>query len=113
MADTAVQSDQSAVIMAEIQARITEAEARLTAAQAAATATLGASTKARAVRPADPLMGTTEETFPGSNNFYYAFGGKPKGDWSGIEDLNSRLITDASCRPTDRVTGQKGTKARK
>ena len=94
-----------AVALAEVQARIVEAEARLAAAQAAQVPKLK-------VKPADPIMGTTEETYPGSSSYYYAFGGEPKGDWSGIKDLKSRMISDMCCRPTDRVTGQKSTLAR-
>ena len=57
-------------------------------------------------------MGTTEETYPGSGVYYYAFGGVPKSDWSGIKDPNARLVSDMCCRPTDQVSGQKGTIAR-
>ena len=64
------------------------------------------------VKPANPVMGTTEETYPGSESYYYAFGGAPKGDWSGIKDPSARLVSDMCCRPTDRVSGQKGTIAR-
>ena len=76
-----------AVALAEVQARIMEAEARLAAAQAA-------QVPKPKVKPADPIMGTTEETYPGSSSYYYAFGGEPKGDWSGIKDLKSRMISD-------------------
>jgi hypothetical protein len=59
--------------------------------------------------PPDPLMGTTEETSPGSEVYYYAFGGAPKSDWSGIEDLDSRLLSDLCFRALDPVAGQKST----
>jgi hypothetical protein len=59
--------------------------------------------------PPDPLMGTTEETFPGSEVYYYAFGGAPKSDWSGIEDLDSHLLSDLCFRALDPVAGQKST----
>ena len=42
-------------------------------------------------RPKSPTMGTCEETYPGSQSFYYAFGGKPHPDWSGIMDKSNRL----------------------
>ena len=60
-------------------------------------------------RPADPLMGTTEETYPGSGSYYYSFGGEPKLDWSGIKDPSSRLLTDLCYRSLDPVAGQKST----
>ena len=40
------------------------------------------------VRPQNPIMGTSEETYSGSRTFYLVFGGKPKPDWSGIEHKN-------------------------
>jgi hypothetical protein len=92
--------------VAEAQARMAEAEARRIEAEVALKAT-----KVK-VKPSNPTMGTTEETYPGSESYYYAFGGTPKGDWSGIKDLNARLVSDMCCRPTDRVSGQKGTIAR-
>jgi hypothetical protein len=61
------------------------------------------------IKPASPLMGTTEETYTGSNSFYYAFGGEPKPDWSGIKDLSSRLLSDLCFRSLDPVSGQKST----
>ena len=57
-------------------------------------------------------MGTTEETYNGSNTYYYAFGGRPLADWSDIEDVNDRLLTDLCSRPLDPVSGQKGSKIR-
>ena len=59
------------------------------------------------VKPPDPKMGTTEETYQGSGHYYYAFGGAPDSKWTGIADLDKRLLADTCCRPTDRVTGQK------
>ena len=61
------------------------------------------------IRPLGPLMGTTEESYPGSNVFYYAFGGEPKPDWSGIKDPSSRLMSDLCYRHLDPVSGQKST----
>ena len=58
-------------------------------------------------KPVDPKMGTTEETYSGSGDYYYAFGGEPLHDWSGIKDLNSRLLSDLCFRPVDPVSGQK------
>ena len=59
-------------------------------------------------KPNDPLMGTCEETFKGSGSFYYVFGGKPKADWTGIQDLDQRSMSDLCFRSLDPVTGQKG-----
>ena len=58
-------------------------------------------------RPPNPTMGTCEETYPGSGSYYYVFGGKPKADWSGIEDLSSRTMSDLCFRSLDPVAGQK------
>ena len=58
-------------------------------------------------RPTDPMMGTTEETYPGSNVFYYAFGGQPKTDWSGLDPSSERLLADTCFRSLDPVSGQK------
>jgi hypothetical protein len=44
--------------------------------------------------PSDPLMETTEEIFPGSGVYYYTFGGAPKSDWLGIENPDTRLLSD-------------------
>ena len=52
-------------------------------------------------------MGTTEETYPGSNVFYYAFGGQPKTDWSGLDPSSERLLADTCFRSLDPVSGQK------
>ena len=65
-----------------------------------------------APRPNDPHMGTTEETYNGSNTYYYAFGGRPLADWSDIDDVDARLLTDLCSRPLDPVSGQKGSKIR-
>ena len=59
------------------------------------------------VKPNNPKMGTTEETFRGSGDFYYAFGGEPLPDWSAIKDLSSRLLSDLCFRSVDPVSGQK------
>ncbi len=61
------------------------------------------------VKPRDPKMGTCEETFQGSNNYYLVFGGKPRADWSGIEDPDSRTMSDLCFRSLDPVAGQKST----
>ena len=74
----------------------------------ATTATAATTTPRRAV-PSNPRMGTTEETFPGSGVYYYAFGGAPKADWSGIEDTNTHLLSDLCFRSLDPVAGQKST----
>jgi hypothetical protein len=66
----------------------------------------GSTSKAR---PKDPRMGSTEETYVGSNVFYYAFGGAPLPDWSGIKDPSSRLLSDLCYRSLDPVSGQKST----
>lgn len=63
-------------------------------------------------RPSDPLMGTTEETYAGSNVFYYAFGGVPKPDWSGLDASSERLLADTCFRSLDPVSGQKSGKYR-
>ena len=96
----------SEVPVTEAQVRLAEAEARKIEAEAKLKA------KTAKVKPADPVMGTTEETYPGSESYYYAFGGAPKSDWSGIKDPTTRLISDMCCRPTDRVSGQKATISR-
>ena len=61
----------------------------------------------RPVKPPNPIMGTSEETYPGSRIFYLVFGGKPKPDWSGIEDLSTRTMSDLCFRSLDPVAGQK------
>ena len=58
-------------------------------------------------KPNNPKMGTTEETYNGSGDYYYAFGGEPLPDWSGIKDLNTRLLSDLCFRSVDPVSGQK------
>ena len=58
-------------------------------------------------KPKNPKMGTTEETYSGSGDYYYAFGGEPLHDWSGIKDLDSRLLSDLCFRSVDPVSGQK------
>ena len=62
-----------------------------------------------AIRPSNPLMGSTEESYPGSGVYYYAFGGKPKPDWTGIQDFSSRLMSDLCYRSLDPMSGQKST----
>lgn len=71
-------------------------------------ASTGTTGTARAA-PVNPKMGTTEETYPGSGVYYYAFGGAPKPDWTGIEDPSSRLLSDLCFRSLDPVSGQKST----
>ena len=63
-------------------------------------------------RPNDPKMGTTHETYSGSNDYYYTFGGKPKADWSDIANIDQRIISDNSVRAIDPVSGQKAAKYR-
>ena len=58
-------------------------------------------------KPNNPKMGTTEETYSGSGDYYYAFGGEPLPDWSGIKDLDTRLLSDLCFRSVDPVSGQK------
>ena len=58
-------------------------------------------------KPNNPKMGTTEETYNGSGDYYYAFGGEPLPDWSSIKDLNTRLLSDLCFRSVDPVSGQK------
>ena len=57
--------------------------------------------------PLDPKMGTTEETYSQSGEFYYAFGGEPLPDWSNLAHPTDRLINDLCFRPIDPVSGQK------
>jgi hypothetical protein len=57
----------------------------------------------------DPLMGTTEETFPGSGVYYYVFGGAPKSDWSGIKNPDTQVLSDLCYLSLDPVSGQKST----
>ena len=64
------------------------------------------------VKPQNPLMGTCEETYSGSGSYYYVFGGKPKADWTGIEDLNERSMSDLCFRSLDPVVGQKSVHSR-
>lgn len=59
------------------------------------------------VKPPAPHFGTVEETYPGSNVYYYAFGGAPKWDWTGIQDPKLRLLSDPCYRSLDPVQGQK------
>ena len=77
----------------------------LSSPQAAGTKTPSKSTTSN--QPPNPKMGTSEETYPGSQTWYLAFGGKPKADWSGIKDLSARPMTDLCFRSLDPVAGQK------
>ena len=63
-------------------------------------------------KPTAPLMGTTEETYIGSKVFYYAFGGEPESDWTGVTNTNERLMSDLCFRSLDPVAGQKSTQRR-
>ena len=58
-------------------------------------------------KPRDPVMGTTEETFLGSKEYYYAFGGEPNSTWTGLQQSTQRLLNDLCFRPLDPVSGQK------
>ena len=60
-------------------------------------------------KPNDPKMGTCIETYKGSNSFHCVFGGAPKPDRSGIQDLSKRSISDLHLISLDPVTGQKST----
>ena len=60
-------------------------------------------------KPPDPIMGTCIETYKGSKSYHLLFGGKPKADWSGIEDPDSRTSSDLQFRSLDPVAGQKST----
>ena len=40
----------------------------------------GTATTASTPKPINPKMGTTEETYDGSGDYYYAFGGEPLPD---------------------------------
>ena len=59
------------------------------------------------VRPPNPIMGTSEETYPGSRTYYLVFGGKPRPNWTGIEDLSTRSMSDLCFRFLDPVAGKK------
>ena len=61
------------------------------------------------IRPSSPTMGTCQETYPGSKSFYFEFGGKPKADWTGIENTGDRIGSDLCFRSLDPVAGQKST----
>ena len=58
-------------------------------------------------KPQNPRMGTTEETFPQSGEFYYTFGGEPLPDWSSLANPTDRILNDLCFRPVDPVSGQK------
>ena len=81
------------------------------------TGQLGATTAAGAAvttsipknKPSNPNMGTCEETYAGSSSYYLVFGGKPKPDWTGIEDITDRTMSDLCFRSLDPVAGQKST----
>jgi hypothetical protein len=57
--------------------------------------------------PLDPLMETTEEIFPGSGVYYYTFGRAPKSDWLGIENPDTRVLSDLCYWSLDPVSCQK------
>ena len=58
--------------------------------------------------PTKPIMGSVDETYPGSNVYYLSFGGVPKSDWSGRDSASNSPVTDLCYRPIDPVAGQKG-----
>ena len=58
-------------------------------------------------RPMNPLMGSTEETYVGSNIYYYSFGGVPNPEWTGINFKDPKSITDLCYRSPDPTKGQK------
>ena len=57
--------------------------------------------------PTKPIMGNVEETYPGSNIYYFSFGGVPRSDWSGRDNSSNTPVTDLCYRPIDPVAGQK------
>ena len=57
--------------------------------------------------PPAPHLGTVEETYAGSGTYYFAFGGAPKRDLSGIADPMARLLSEPCYRSLDPVAGQK------
>ena len=59
--------------------------------------------------PPKPKMGTVEETYPGSKVYHYLFGGKPKADWSGLDNPEEREVSDMHYRSVDPVKGQRST----
>ena len=63
-------------------------------------------------RPTSPKMGTVEETYAGSGEYYLCFGGVPKPDWTGIESRKEETISDLCYRSLDPLKGQKSVSIR-
>ena len=58
------------------------------------------STPASSVPPANPIMSTYQESYEGAGDWYAISGGKPKFDWSGLEDsVSSRHVNPKQHRP--------------
>ena len=62
--------------------------------------------------PQDPIMGKCLETWPGSQDYYYVFGGKPKSDWTGLESGVDRTMSSSCYRSMDPVAGLKSSRYR-
>ena len=62
--------------------------------------------------PGDPVMGKCLETWKGSSDYYYVFGGKPKPDWSGLADGVDRSMSNSCYRSMDPVAGLKSSRYR-
>ena len=58
-------------------------------------------------KPGDPRMGTTKDTYLGSGTYYYAFGGQPNYNWTGLTDPSEHLLGDLCFRSLDPIAGQK------
>ena len=70
---------------------------------------------ANPVKPLDPIMGKFFETIEGSGNWNARLGGKPKSDWSGIDDTDISAGTVGSSlryRPLNPARDQTGQKDR-
>ena len=68
---------------------------------------------ANPVKPLDPIMGKFFETIEGSGNWNARLGGKPKSDWSGIDDTDISAGTVGSSlryRPLNPARDQTGEK---
>ena len=56
-------------------------------------------------KPKDPIMGLCLETWTGSGDYYYVFGGMPRAGWNGIKGGVDRAMSDGCIRPVDPVSG--------
>ena len=68
--------------------------------------------QASSSKPPDPIMGKCLETWSGSGDYYYTFGGKPLADWSDIDPNSSKAMSDNCLRALDPVSGQKHSRYR-